>query len=136
MVYTRKVKFGTLPNFSFSELKKSRLDYKLYLPSVDLDSKFTGVMESAKIAESDALVWPTESLWQADDRRSVILTTILDALMFVLHQEVEVPGFIPESGCTSIFFSTHSTFEESVWIFLTRGLDLSSIGSDDRTPWD
>ena len=35
----------------------SLFDYKLYLPSVDLDSKITGVMESAKIAESDDLVW-------------------------------------------------------------------------------
>ena len=54
--------FGTLPNFTFSELKKSRLDYKFDLPSVDLDSKFTGVMESAKIAESDDLVWPNRKL--------------------------------------------------------------------------
>ena len=49
-----------------------RLDSKLHLPSVDLDSKFTGVVKSAKIAESDDLVWP--------NRKRVILTTILDAL--------------------------------------------------------
>ena len=40
----------------------SQFDYKLYLPSVDLDSKFTGVMESAKIAETDDLVWPNGKL--------------------------------------------------------------------------
>ena len=44
-----------------------RLDYKLYLPSVDLDSKFTGVVKSAKIAESDDLVWPNRKL-VADER--------------------------------------------------------------------
>ena len=39
-----------------------RLDYKLYLPSVDVDSKFTGVAKSAKIAESNDLVWPNRKL--------------------------------------------------------------------------
>ena len=44
-----------------------RLDSKLYLPSVDLESKFTGVVKSAKIAEPDALVWPNRKL-VADER--------------------------------------------------------------------
>ena len=44
-----------------------RLDYKLYLPSIDLNSKFTGVVKSAKNAESDDLVWPNRKL-VADER--------------------------------------------------------------------
>ena len=40
----------------------SQFDYKLYLPSVDLDSKITEVMESAKIEESDDLVWTNRKI--------------------------------------------------------------------------
>ena len=87
------MKFGTLPNFTFSELKKSRLDYKLYLPSVDLDLKITGVMESAKIAESDDPVWPNRKLVASGQPHKRIHTTILNALTHSLAQIPTVTEF-------------------------------------------
>ena len=54
--YSHKLIFDPGSNFRISEVEESRLDYKLCLPSVNLDSNFTKVMESARIADSDDLV--------------------------------------------------------------------------------
>ena len=77
-----------MPSFTFLELKKTLLDYGLHLPSVDLDSKFTGVVASAKIAESNNLVWPNRKLVASGRSHKRVHTTILNALT---HDPAQIP---------------------------------------------
>ena len=61
-VYSHDMKFSPEPNFRISEVEESRLDYKLCLPRVNLDSSFTKMMKSTGIADSNDLVWPNKRL--------------------------------------------------------------------------
>ena len=102
------------------ETRKVTLDYKFDLPVVEFGIKFHGSGQVPNSRQRKVSDDRTGCLWRLNDHRSVICSTILDALtpgpapisnvtnfhcsdgalsaMFALHKKVDFPGFILHLG--------------------------------------